>query len=234
MTSALGTAANPLDAACLRRASHGEVGWTCSRGNAFPLAMHCSGAAGVGCGGVVQLRGPAAERTVVLSSWECPPPPRSPCSIREEKFLGSHRDRVTLSWPRGPPVSPHSHADVPPRGVLHHMLVLGGYHEIDGWPGMNGNCAHGGAADPAGVSGRSVLLCPRRLRPHCDPARSTHSPSRTRAARSGVWTLPLSRMSGVQRCLRPSQNRTPGPLSYPVIRHDRSACARPVESVPAS
>lgn len=156
--------------------------------------MHCSGAAGEwDAVGLFNFEDQPQERTVELSSLGVPAAAEvAVFEFWEEKFLGSHRDRVTLVMaPRTARILLIHRLPIRPEVIATNMHVLGGYHEIErlAWDerelALTGRCRR-----MPGVSGRVYFYVPDGYRPHCDPARPTAFP----LAHAGgpLWSVDLA------------------------------------------
>ncbi len=156
--------------------------------------MHCSGAAGEwDAVGLFNFEDQPQERTVELSSLGLPAAAEvAVFEFWEEKFLGSHRDRVTLVMaPRTARILLIHRLPTRPEVIATNMHVLGGYHEIErlAWD-ERGLALTGRCRRMPGVSGRVYFYVPDGYRPHCDPARPPAFP----LAHAGgpLWSVDLA------------------------------------------
>jgi hypothetical protein len=142
--------------------------------------MHCKNAAGQwDAVGVFNFEDEAQERTVELSSLGLPADSEVVVfEFWEEKFLGTHRERVTVSLPPGTARILLIHRlPARPAVIATNLHVLGGYHEIQrlAWDEqrltLSGRCRR-----MSGVSGRVYLYVPEGYRLQASPASVPVSP----------------------------------------------------------
>ena len=155
--------------------------------------MHCKNAAGEwDAVGVFNFEDEAQERTVELSSLGLPADSEvAVFEFWEEKFLGTHRERVTLSLAPGTARILLIHRlPARPAVIATNMHVLGGYHEIQrlAWDEqrltLSGCCRR-----LPGVSGRVYFFVPDGYRPRADTAPAAASPL-THVA-GPLWSMEL-------------------------------------------
>jgi len=144
--------------------------------------VHCKNAAGQwDAVGVFNFEDEAQERIVELSSLGLPPDAEvTAFEFWEEKFLGTHKERVTVSLaPRTARILLIHRLPTRPAVIATNMHVLGGYHEIQrlAWDEQRrtlSGCCH----RMPGVSGRVYFYVPDGYRPQAEPARPPASACR--------------------------------------------------------
>ncbi len=142
--------------------------------------MHCGNAAGEwDAVGVFNFEDEAQERTVELSSLGLPAGAEvAVLEFWEEKYLGTHQGRVTLSLaPRTARILLIHRVPSRPAVIGTNMHVLGGYHEIQrlAWDEQSRTLS-GSCRRMPGVSGRLFFYVPDGYRPLSDPAQPRRSP----------------------------------------------------------
>ncbi len=155
--------------------------------------VHCKSAAGEwDAVGVFNFEDAAQDRTVELSSLGLPADSEvAVFEFWEEKSLGTHRERVTVSLAPGTARILLIHRlPTRPAVIATNLHVLGGYHEIQrlAWDEprltLSGRCRR-----LPGVSGRVYLYVPEGYRPQADPAGAPASPL-THVA-GPLWSMEL-------------------------------------------
>ena len=109
----------------------------------------------------------------------------------EEKFLGTHKERVTASLaPRTARILLIHRLPTRPAVIATNMHVLGGYHEIQrlAWDEQSRTLS-GCCRRMPGVSGRLYFYVPDGYRPHAEPEK----PSATACTHMGgpLWSTEL-------------------------------------------
>jgi alpha-galactosidase len=134
--------------------------------------MHCKNSAGEwDAVGIFNFEDQPQERTVDFRSLGLPPGAEATVfEFWEEKYLGCHSGRVTLSLPpRTARLLLIRRLPDRPDVIATNMHVLGGYHEIKRLAWDDRRCMLAGTYQRApGLEGKAFLYVPARFRPQTD------------------------------------------------------------------